>query len=80
MSATEASLLGHHHLDEFFVVDLTVTVNIGFTDQLIDFVIGQLFTEVGHDVTQLSSGDETIAVTIEDLLYLQFNGKMHKIS
>ena len=62
------NLLGHHHLDELLVVDLTITIDIGFTDHLIDFLIGQFLTEVGHDVTKFRGGDETIAITIEDLV------------
>merc|ERR1719326_1945037 len=29
--------------------------------------LGELLTEVGHDVTKLSSGDETVTILIEDL-------------
>merc|ERR1711988_2029377 len=46
-------LLGHHDLDELLVVDLAVTVNVGLADHLIDLLVGELLTEVGHDVTKL---------------------------
>jgi len=49
------SLLAHHHLHELLVVNLTVTVDVGFADHLIDFFVSQLFSQVGHHVTQLSS-------------------------
>ena len=62
------SLFSHHHLHELLVVDLTVTIDIGLTDQLIDLVVGQLLSQVGHDVTQLGGGDETVAIAVEDLL------------
>ena len=60
-------LLGHHHLDELLVVDLTVAVNIGLANHLIDLLVREFLSEVGHDVTKLGSGDETISVLIEDL-------------
>merc|ERR1711924_303810 len=60
-------LLGHHHLDELFVVDLAITINVSLTDHFIDFFVGELLAEVGHDVTKLCSGDEAVAVLVEDL-------------
>jgi hypothetical protein len=60
-------LLGHHHLDEFFVVDLSVSINIGLTDHLINLLVGELLTKVGHDMTQFGGRDETVAILIEDL-------------
>merc|ERR1712038_866278 len=59
--------LGHHHADELLVVNVTITVDIGLTDHLIDFLVGELLTEVGHDVTKLGSGYQTVTITIEDL-------------
>ena len=61
------SLLGHHHLDELLVIDLTVAINIGLADHFIDLLIGELLAQVGHDVTQLGGGDETVAIAIENL-------------
>ena len=60
-------LLGHHHLDEFFVVDLTITIDIGFTNHFVDFLVGELLSEIGHDVTEFSSADVAVAVLVEDL-------------
>jgi hypothetical protein len=68
-------LLGHHHLHELLVVDLAITIDIGLTDHLIDLLVGELLTQVGHDVTQLGGGDETISIAIEDLgerIYLDY--------
>mmetsp|Transcript_5766 Transcript_5766/g.11783 ORF Transcript_5766/g.11783 Transcript_5766/m.11783 type:complete len:206 (+) Transcript_5766:195-812(+) len=62
-----SNLLGHHHLDELLVVDLPVTVNVGLADHLVNLLVGQLLTKVGHHVTQLSSGDEAVAVLVEHL-------------
>ena len=57
----------HHHLDELLVVDLAVTVNIRLPDHLINLLVRELLTEVSHDVSQLSSRDETVAVLVEHL-------------
>jgi len=61
-----AHLLLGHHLDKLVVVDLAITVGVSFTDHLIDFFVGELFAEVGHDVTKFGGGDETIAVLVKD--------------
>merc|ERR1719198_1341072 len=63
----EARSLGHHHLHEFLVVDLPIAINISLTDHLVDFLIGELLTQVGHNVTQFSRTDEAIAITIKNL-------------
>merc|ERR1719510_1642986 len=60
-------LLCHHHFNKFLIVDLTVTINVCLPDHFIDFLIRELLTEIGHDVAQLSSTDETIAIAVEDL-------------
>lgn len=60
-------LLGHHHLYELFIVDLAITINISLTNHFINLLVSELFTEVGHDVTQFSGRDETISVLVEDL-------------
>nr|ACR33849.1 unknown [Zea mays] len=62
----DRSSLGHHDLDELLVVDLAVAVNIGLTDHLVDLLVSQLLAEVGHDMAELSSRDETILVLVED--------------
>ncbi len=60
-------LLGHHHLYELLVVDLTISIDIGFADHFVNLFIGQLFTKVGHDVTKLGGRDEAISVLVKDL-------------
>jgi hypothetical protein len=60
-------LLGHHHLDKLFVVDLAVAINIRFANHFIDFLVRELLTKVGHNVTQLGSRDETVSVLVKDL-------------
>merc|ERR1712117_692932 len=49
-----------------FIVDLTVPVNIGFPDHLIHLFIGELLSQVGHHMPELSRGDETVAILVED--------------
>merc|ERR1712007_407327 len=58
--------LGHHHLDEFLVIDLTVPIDVCLTDHLIDFLICELLTEIGHHVAELGRADEAIAIAIKD--------------
>ena len=61
------SSFGHHHADELLVVDVTITIEIDLFDHLIDLLVGESLTEVGHDLTKLGSGDETVAIVIKDL-------------
>jgi hypothetical protein len=46
---------------------VAVTIDIGLTDHLIHLLVGQLFAEVGHDVSQFGCGNESVSVSIEDL-------------
>lgn len=62
-----SNLLGHHHLDEFFIINLSIPINICFPNHLIHFFICKLLSKVGHDVTQFSCGDESISVLVEYL-------------
>merc|ERR1712124_104354 len=59
--------LRHHHLHEFLVVDLPVTIHISLADHLINLLIGELLAQVGHHVTKLGRADEAVAVTVKDL-------------
>ena len=53
-------LLGHEALDELFVVDLAVGVLSTLEDDL-DLLDGQLLTESGKNVTDLSAHNGTVA-------------------
>jgi hypothetical protein len=64
-------LFGHHHLDELLVVDLAIAIDISLADHLVHLLVGELLSEVGHDVSQLSSRDESIAVLVEHFESLQ---------
>ena len=44
---------------------MSVPINVGLPDHFVDLFIGQFLAEVGHDVSQLSSRDEPIAVLVE---------------
>merc|ERR1719291_16115 len=59
--------LRHHHLDELFVIDLTVTVHIRFPDHLVDLLVRQFLPEVRHDMAQLSRADKTISISVKNL-------------
>ena len=63
----QASLFGHHHLDELLVIDLAIAVNVCLTDHLVNLLVGQFLAEVGHYVPQLGSRNETVAVLVENL-------------
>lgn len=45
-----------------FVIDLAVSVDVSLSDHLIHFLIGQLLTQVRHDVAQLCGADVAIAI------------------
>merc|ERR1712170_63279 len=60
-------LLGHHHLNELLVVNLAIAINISLSDHLIDLLVRKLLTEVSHDVSELGSRDESVAILVEHL-------------
>lgn len=47
------------------VIDLSVAVDVGLADHLVDLLVGELLAEVGHDVAQLSRRYEPVAVLVE---------------
>ena len=49
-----------------FVVDLAVTVEISFSNPLVDLLVGELLAQISHDVAELSGRDESVAVLVED--------------
>src|SRR5262245_8467207 len=55
-----AASLGSHHLHEFFVVHLAVTVNVGFADHLVNLLVGQLLAQISHHVSQFSCRDKAV--------------------
>jgi len=63
--AVSGSSLRSHHRNEFFVIDLAVTVDISLADHLVHFLVGQLLAQIGHHVAKFSGADETIAVLVE---------------
>jgi hypothetical protein len=48
-------------------VNSSVTVLVSLPDHLIDLIVGELLADAGHDVPELSSGDEAVVVAVEDL-------------
>jgi len=46
---------------------LAVAINVRFPDHLVDLLVGELLAEISHNVSQLSSRDETVAVLVENL-------------
>jgi len=48
-------------------INSSITILIGLSDHLIDLIIRQLLTNGCHNMAKLSSRDEAVVVTIEDL-------------
>ena len=48
-------------------INAAITVLVSLPDHLIDLVVGQLLANGGHDVAQLSGGNEAVVVTVKDL-------------
>lgn len=58
---------GHHHPHEFFVVDVSIAIDVSLSDHLVNLLISQLLSQIGHDVSELSSRDQSITITIKHL-------------
>jgi len=57
----------HHELDELVVVDSAIAVLVSLSDHLINLIISELLADGGHDMSKLSSRNETVVVTVEHL-------------
>lgn len=51
----------------YLTVNSSITILVSLSDHLINLVICQLLSNGCHDVTELSSGDEAIVITVKDL-------------
>lgn len=49
-----------------FIVDLSVSIDVGLPDHLIDLLVGQLLSQIGHDVSEFCRRDEPVSVLVED--------------
>ena len=58
-------LLSHQTLDEFLIVDLTVSILSTLEDDL-NFLNGELLAQSGQNVTDLSAHNGTVALLVED--------------
>lgn len=58
--------MSHHHSYEFFIVNLSITINISFSDHFINFFISQFFTKSGHDLSKFSSGNKLVSISVKD--------------
>ena len=54
-------LCAHHHI-EFFIIDLSVSVDIYLIDEALNLLLLHFLSEILHDISQLLSVDETIAI------------------
>ena len=56
-----SSLAGHHG-EELLVVDLAVAINIDVRDDLIDFVVVELFAQIAEHMAEFVRWNETVAI------------------
>lgn len=56
----------HHHSNKLFVINVSITVNISFSDHFVDLLVSKFFTQVCHYVTKLSCWNQTISVSVEN--------------
>ena len=52
-----------------FVVDESVSVDVGLADHLLDLVVAELLAECHHHLPQLARRDVPVAVLVEHLPY-----------
>ena len=57
----------HHHSDEFFVVDVSVSIDVGLSDHFINLFVSQLFSQICHHVAQFSGRDESVSISVKHL-------------
>lgn len=55
----------HHHSYKINIVDDPSPVRVGLPDHLINLIIGELLTQVGHDVSEFRGGDGAVALSVE---------------
>jgi len=58
-------LLSHQTLDEFLIVDLTVSI-LGTLEDDLDLLNGELLAQSGQNVTDLSAHNGTVTLLVED--------------
>ena len=44
-----------------------ITVLVSLPDHLVNLVVGKLLADRGHNVSELSSRNEAVVITVEDL-------------
>ena len=64
LALNDLHLAVHHSPDEVLVVDVSLAVLVA-SEQLLCLLITQLLPEGGQQVSQLSRGDETIAILVK---------------
>ena len=55
----------HHHVVEFFKADLTISVDVGFKNHLVQFLICEVDPQSGHDKLQLGAGHVSVAILVK---------------
>ncbi|OQV11606.1 hypothetical protein BV898_14104 [Hypsibius exemplaris] len=62
--------MASHHGFKLFIINLPVAVKVHFANHFLQLFIGHFLTEIGHQMTQLLSEDESITVLVEDMKHL----------
>nr|GMD75587.1 hypothetical protein TCSYLVIO_006561 [Ipomoea batatas] len=57
----------HHHLHKFFIVDLTISIQICLSYHLFNLFVCKLLPQIYHHVPQLTGRDVAILVLIKHL-------------
>ena len=51
---------------KFSVIDLSIAIEVGLLNHLVNLLVCQLLPHLGHHIPQLCRGDEAIAVLVKD--------------
>lgn len=54
-----------------FIIDLAISINVCFSDHLVNFLVGQLLPKVRHHMAQLSSTDVTVPILEQSTRWLK---------
>lgn len=55
-----------------FIIDLAISINVCFSDHLVNFLVGQLLPKVRHHMAQLSSTDVTVPILEQSTRPLEY--------
>ena len=56
---------GHHHSDEFFIVNMAISIKICLSDHFVDFIISEFLSQVCHNMSQFGGRNKSVSISIE---------------